>query len=70
MYIYIYMYIYIDKYHCEQSAQWWTEVQRHFVWEVQWAVRKLGNFRMVIQKLGLKSDNFTEMCVFCFALLL
>ena len=54
----------------EQSVQWWTEVQRSFVWVVQWAVRKLGNSRMVNQKLDVKSDNFTEMCAFCFVLLL
>ena len=43
--------------------------QRHFVLVVQWDVRKLGNSRIIIQKLDVKS-NFTEMCVFCFALLL
>ena len=47
-----------------------TVVQRHFALVVQRAVRKLGNSRMVIQKLDVKSDNVNEMCVFCFVLLL
>ena len=55
--------------HCEQSARWWTEVQRNLVRVVQWVAMKLGNSRMVIQKLDVKSDNFTEMCVFCFVAL-
>ena len=55
--------------HCKQSVQWWTDVQLHFVWVVQWAVRKLGNSRIVIRKLDVKSDNFSEKCVFCFVLL-
>ena len=49
----------IYTYHCEQSAQWCIEVQRSFAREVQWAVRNLGNSRLVIQKLDVKSDNFT-----------
>ena len=53
--------------HCEQSADSGSTT---FLLVVQWAVRKLGNSRMVIQKLDVKSDNFTEMCVFCFVLLL
>ena len=31
---------------------------------------KLGDSRMVIHKLDVKLDNFTEMWVFCFVLLL
>ena len=48
-----------DQLHCEQSAQWCMEVQRSFAREVQWAVWNLWNSRLVIQKLDVKSDNFT-----------
>ena len=57
--------------HCEQSAQWWTEVQRYFVRVVQWAAMKLGNSRMVIQKLDVKSQQFYRnvRILFCFVAL-